>query len=171
MDYLTTIARLSNWPMVSDYSFDRSRERIAVNQRVKIFDRFLQVGVPQRVWCVGVIYTLHDILTDSVQTLVLYVYRIVDKERLENFTRDRSIVETIDQVDHDLSDVNLQAALQEIRYSASTTPRIYKEQLDVYQLKELNSHRCCCIRVASTNGWPVEMQIGGLQICFLLINV
>jgi hypothetical protein len=137
MDYLTTIARLSNWPMVSNYSFDRV-ERITFNQRVEIFDRFLQVGVPQRVWYAGVVDALHDILTDAVQTLALCIYRIADKERLEDFMRARSVIEAIDQVNHDLSDVNLQAALQEIRNRAPTSPRhTYNEQLDAYQLHQV----------------------------------
>jgi hypothetical protein len=138
MDYLITVARLSNWPMVSDYPFDPSRERIEFKQRVEIFDRFLQVGVPQRVWYAGVVDALHDILTDSVQTLALCIYRIADKERLEDFTRDRSVVEALDQVYRDLSDLNLQVALQEIRNRAPTTPtHTYKEQLDAYQLNQV----------------------------------
>lgn len=141
MDYLTTIANLSRWPMAGQIkSFCLPRERITFSQRVDIFSRFLQIGLPQRVWFAGAVDALHDILTDCLQTLSLCIYRIAVKERFNEPGIDQSVLDALDQVIQDLQDVNLQETVQKISNSISVTParvHTYKQQLEVYQLNQI----------------------------------
>jgi hypothetical protein len=141
MDYLTTIANLSRWPLAGqNNSIPFQRERTTFNERVEIFSRFLQIGVPQRVWYAGTVDALHDTLTDCLQTLSLCIYRIADKERYNDPTRDLAVLLALSQVTQDLEDVNLQTTVQKISKSISVTPtapQAYKAQLEIYQMNQI----------------------------------
>ena len=140
MDYLSTLPCVSRWPVAGfRQSIRRDRDRVIFRQRVEFFDRFVDIGIPKRAWHSGVMEALHDILTDSVQSLTFCIYGVAVKEMVNDFTRDQWIAEALEHVNLELNDPDLRATLHEIRNSVERLPTVthtLKEQLGIYQLNQ-----------------------------------
>ena len=159
MDYLATLPCVSRWPIVGvRQSIRRDRDRVTFRQRVEFFDRFVDIGIPKRAWHSGVMEALHDILTDSVQSLTFCIYGLAVKEMVNDFTRDQWIAEALEHVNLELNDPDLRASLREIRRSverSQTVTHTLKEQLEIYQLNQEEG-----IELARTVLWSNTILIG-----------
>ena len=142
MHYLTTCASVSRWPISGtlSQSIFRPTRKVTFRERVAFFDRFADIRVPRLAWHSGTMEALHDILTDSVQQLTRCIYGIAKRQRDYIFPfREACIQEALDHVALELSDPDLQNALQKMQRTVETarpaTP-ILEVLLATYELDQ-----------------------------------